>query len=84
MLVSAVHLCTAEVPNVANLSGLLFQFLFGFRQIRQDALLHFPSDLLRIRKPSDLLLEAHSARWVGNKHSKFEGSPKVVAHLKHL
>ena len=30
--------------KVANLSSLLFQFLFDFRQVRQDALLHFPSD----------------------------------------
>ena len=28
----------------ANLTGLLFQFLLGFGQIRQDARLHFPPD----------------------------------------
>ena len=44
MLGGAVQLCTARPAKVANLSGLLFQFLFDFRQVRQDALLHFPSD----------------------------------------
>jgi hypothetical protein len=34
----------SRLAKVANSSGLLFQFLPGFRQIRQDVVLHFSSD----------------------------------------
>jgi hypothetical protein len=80
----------------ANLTGLLFQFLLGFRQIRQDALLHFPSDAAANKLAEETAQtvgsaaidsdepEARSARWIGNEYPKFEGSPEVVARIKHL
>jgi hypothetical protein len=81
---------------VSELNGLLFQFLFGFRQIPQDSLLHFLPDAAANKTSEETAQtvgsaaidcdepEARSARWIGNEHPKFEGGPEVVARIKHL
>ena len=76
--------------------GLLFQFLFGISQIRQDAILHFFPDAATKKAAAETTQtvgsadtdcdepEARSARWIGYEYPKFEGSPKVMARIEHL
>ena len=111
MLGGAVPLCTTTIlllrvlskvvvramkGRSTNSTGLLFQLLFGFRQIRQDALLHFLSDVAAKKAAEEATQtvgsaaidcdepEARSARWIGHEYPNFEGSPEVVARIKHL
>ena len=79
-----------------NLTGLLFQFLFGFRQIGQDALLHFLSDVAANKAAEETAQTVGSAaidcdenqkpvpRDGSETSTKFEGTPEVVARIRHL